>query len=276
MESDQPLVEEENPASFRVGCIGSEVKKSSRKEVDDTCKCRKGRCGCVFEKCRNLWNMSPKTDFVHRLEAGETQKLGLFGTSLSFHLAPNLRQSLQKKFGERAQIINLGLPGKASRTALEALESQVLPAVPDALLTEWAINDAHSYFHEPQALDAGITLQESRENLETLIQRVQAALPRSEILLMTTNPTFDAPGGAMRGRTARPLLEAFYEGVREVASARGLTLIDGEKFWNSLRLRDEALFRLLTPDGVHPTPRAWREQFVPFLEGALGISPEQP
>lgn len=220
--------------------------------------------------------MSFKIDFVRRLEAGEKRRLALFGTSLSFHLAPILRQSLRKRFGERVEVLNFGLSGKASRTALEVLESKVLPTAPDALLTEWAINDAHSFFHEPQALDAGIGLGQSRENLETIIERVQAALPRSEILLMTTNPTFDVPGGLMQGRTARPLLEAFYEGVREVASARGLTLIDGEKFWNSLRLRDEAQFCLWVPDGVHPTPRALREQFVPFLESAWGISPEQP
>lgn len=220
--------------------------------------------------------MNWKSKFIRRLEAGEKQKLAVFGTSLSSHLAPILRVSLRERFGEQVEVVNLGLPGKASRTAIQVLETRVLPAAPDALLIEWAINDAHSYFHEPQALDAGLSLEESRMNLETMIQQVQSALPGCEIMLMTTNPTFDVPGATMRGRTARPHLEAFYEVVREVASARGLTLIEGENFWNSLRLRDIGLFGSLLPDGVHPTPRALREHFVPFLEGALGISSEQP
>lgn len=219
--------------------------------------------------------MSWKSEFVYCLEAGKKQRLAVFGTSLSFHLAPILRVSLRERYGEQVEVVNFGLPGKASRTGVQVLKSKVLPAAPDALLIEWAINDAHSYFHEPQAFDAGIEIEESQRNLEAMIQGAENALPGCEIMVMTTNPTFDVPGSAMRGRTARPLLEAFYQGVREVASARGLTLVDGENFWNSLRLRDEALFRSFVPDGVHPTPRALREQFVPFLEGALGVSPEQ-
>ncbi len=218
--------------------------------------------------------MNEKPRFIQQLEAGEAQKLAVFGTSLSFHLAPILRGSLQRRFGERVEVVNIGLSGKASRTALEMLEDKVVRARPNALLTEWAINDAHSYFHEPQALDAGITLEESRANLQTLIERVQGELRECEILLMTTNPTFDAPTGSAQGAMARPQLKQFYQEVRELASARGLTLVDAEKFWDSLRLRDEALFRSLLPDGVHPMPKALREFVVPFIEEGWGIRGE--
>ena len=220
--------------------------------------------------------MNHQLRFVERLRAGEAQKLVVFGTSLSFHLAPILRVSLHNRFGEGAQIINAGLSGKASRTALDVVEEKVLKHTPDVLLMEWAVNDAHSYFHEPQARDAGITLEESRSNLEELIHRVQQAVPSCEIVLWTTNPAFDAPGSTARAGSARPQLEGFYQGVREVASARGLTLIDGEKFWNFLRSRDENLFRILVPDGVHPTPQALREHLVPFIEREWGIPSEQP
>lgn len=210
--------------------------------------------------------MTSQPRFVARLEKGEPQKLVVFGTSLSFHLAPILRLSLQKRFGEQAQVINSGLSGKASRTALTLLGEKVLKHSPDALLMEWAVNDAHSYFHEPDALDAGISLEESQGNLNGLINRVNVALPCCEILLWTTNPAFDAPSSSSQAGSARAQLEGFYQGVRAVASARGLTLIDAEKFWNSLRSRDEELFRTLVPDGVHPTPSALREHLVPFIE----------
>lgn len=220
--------------------------------------------------------MNHKPHFIEQLEAGQPQKLAVFGTSLSFHLAPILREALQKRFGEQVEVVNAGLSGKASRTALQMLETKVLRVAPDALLTEWAINDAHSFFHEPQALDAGISLKESRDNLETLVERVRIALPECEILLMTTNPTFDSPSGSAQGATARPQLREFYGGVRELASARGLRLIDAENFWNSLLVRDEPLFRSLVPDGVHPTPVALRECLVPFIEEQWEIQLKQP
>lgn len=212
-----------------------------------------------------------QTHFVARIVAGEAQSLVVFGTSLSYHLAPVLRPALQGHFGDLVSVINSGMAGCASRTALARLEEKVIKHKPNGVLMEWAINDAHDYHHELGALDQGISLQESRENLNALVSRLQTALPACEVILWTTNSTFDVQGSIMRGRSARPQLESYYQGIREVASARGLTLIDVEMFWYSLhqRLADE--FRTLIPDGVHPTPRALREHLVPFMLGELGV-----
>ncbi|RYZ77507.1 MAG: hypothetical protein EOP06_30325 [Proteobacteria bacterium] len=136
---------------------------------------------------------------------------------------------------------------------------------------EWAINDAHDYHHDPDALDQGISPTESRENLDALVSRVQAALPSTEIILWTTNITFDVEGSTMRGRSARPNLASYYEGIYEVGSARGLRVIAGEKFWDSIRERMGEDFCVLIPDGVHPTPKALREHLVPFLLEQLGV-----
>lgn len=213
-----------------------------------------------------------KPDFIERLERGERVTLVVYGTSLSFHLAPILRPFLEKQYGDRVQVVNSGLAGRASRTALQLLDDKVIRHRPDALLMEWAVNDAHDYFHEPDALDAGVAPDESRRNLETLVERVQAALPKCEILLWTTNPTFDASGSTMRSGSARPDLNLYYQGVREVAWARGLRVIDAETFWDSLRVSDESDFRALIPDGAHPTPKALRERLVPFLMREWGVS----
>ncbi len=209
--------------------------------------------------------------FIENLIEGRKQTLAIFGTSLSYHLAPVVRMSFQSVFGELVSVVNSGLAGRASRTGLASLYSRVLRHQPDALLLEWAVNDAHDYAHEPDALDAGISLNESRANLNVMISGVQTALPECEIVLWTTNPTFDAPDSSMRGASARPELEGYYHVVREVASARGLRLLDGENFWNSLRQRDEDVFRALIPDGVHPTPRALRQHLVPFLMRDWGV-----
>ncbi|BCM91065.1 hypothetical protein IAD21_02929 [Abditibacteriota bacterium] len=195
----------------------------------------------------------------------------IFGTSLSYHLAPILRPALQAYFGDLVSVINSGMAACASRTALACLEDKVIKHKPDTLLMEWAINDAHDYQHEPEALDAGISPAESRENLETLVARVEEKLPATEIILWTTNATFDVEGSIMRGRAARPDIDWYYQGVREVASARGLRLIDAEKFWDSTSERMGEEFLALIPDGVHPTPKALREYLVPFLLNELGV-----
>jgi lysophospholipase L1-like esterase len=209
--------------------------------------------------------------FSEKLVDGKAQTLVIFGTSLSYHLTPLMRSALQSRVGELASIVNSGMAGNASRTALAQLEEKVLKHKPDTLLMEWAINDAHDYQHDPGGVDQGISIQESRDNLEELISRVQSAFPETEIILWTTNSTDDVEGSTMRGRSARPELEGYYLAVREVASARGLRLIDGEKFWNSTREQMGNEFRTLIPDGVHPTPKALREHLVPFLLDELGV-----
>lgn len=213
------------------------------------------------------------TQFARNLLDGKAQTFLVFGTSLSFHLAPLLRLTLQPRFGALVKMVNSGLSGRASRTALSVLGDKVIAFYPDTILMEWAINDAHDFHHEPGALDQGISLEESRANLNELVSRAQSALPSTEILLWTTNPTFDTPTSSMRGGSARPDLEGYYHIVREVASARGLTLVDAENYWNSVRQRDENGFRTLIPDGVHPTPKALREHLVPFLLSEIGIPP---
>ena len=206
---------------------------------------------------------------VDNLLAGKAQKLTIYGTSLSYHLAPVLRMTFHARFGELISVINSGMSGCASRTGLQSLEDKVLRHKPDTLLMEWAINDAHDYHHVPGAIDQGISQEESRENLSALIERIESSSPNTEILLWTTNPTFDV--GAQVGRSARPELEGYYRGVREVASARGLRVIDAENFWNLMREHAEDMFRALIPDGVHPTPTALRAHLVPFLLEEMGV-----
>ena len=217
---------------------------------------------------------SKDTQIVQNLLERKQQKLAVYGTSLSYHLAPVLRMKLQSHFEGLIAVVNSGLSGRASRTGLASLYDRVLRHQPDTLLLEWAINDAHDYSHEPDALDAGITQAESRSNLNTLISGILTELPSCEIVLWTTNPTFDAPGSSMRGASTRPQLEGYYQGVREVASARRLRLIDAENFWDSLRQCDESEFRALIPDGVHPTPHALRQHLVPFIWDEFGVPAE--
>lgn len=206
--------------------------------------------------------------FIRRLQDGEAVTWVFYGTSLSYHLAPHLRDALRPRYGDALQLINAGMPAKASRTALDELDARVLCHSPGAVTLEFAVNDAYSYEEFPDGTrDKGITLEESRANLQALIERLQQTLPSCEITLQTTNPAYDAPGQTSCASSRRPQLERFYDAVRAVASARALRLFDAAALWNELRQTDPARFQASVPDGVHPTPAALRGFLVPrFLE----------
>lgn len=213
-----------------------------------------------------------KARFIQKLENAIPRKLAVFGTSLSFHLAPHLRDALTARFGDLIAVHNAGLSARASRSALDELETKVLNFAPDALMLEFAVNDAYNYENFPDdTRDKGISLAESRANLETLVARVQRALPACEILILTMNPAHDAPHNDNRSGSRRSELTAFYQSYRNVAREKGLALIDCHRFWSDLRAQDEARFQTLIPDGVHPTPTAIKEVLVPFLAREIGF-----
>jgi alpha-L-rhamnosidase/acyl-CoA thioesterase-1 len=216
--------------------------------------------------------MKESTQFIRNLEAGLHQTVVLYGTSLSYHLAPLLRDSLTSRYGELITIVNSGLSGKASRSGLRELEAKVLRHKPDALFLEFATNDSHDYSdYKGETIELGITPEESRSNLETLIESVQDQLPACEIILQTMNPTYDSPLSDSLGGSKRAALPEYFQGYRRVALARGLKLIDNYQIWQTLRDTDETRFKELIPDGVHPTPAAIRSVLVPHLLAELGL-----
>ncbi|RYF41166.1 MAG: SGNH/GDSL hydrolase family protein [Cytophagaceae bacterium] len=217
--------------------------------------------------------MNPKKPhFIEMLEHGSSQVLCVYGTSLSYHLTPHLRDALVGRYGERIKVINASISGKASRSGLENLQNRVISHSPDALMVEFAVNDAHTYFHDPQGIDAGITLSESRTNLEAILDMIQVTLPACELILQTTNPAWDPEGNQDKAMTRRPDLESFYEQYRAVAKARGLQLIDNHSIWAEIQSGDTDRFERLIPDGVHPTPEAIKAVLVPHILAQWAIS----
>jgi len=210
------------------------------------------------------------SEIARALNDGIPQMLCLYGTSLSDNMAPILREALRARYNELITVINAALSGQASRSGLEFLEERVLAAGPDAVLMEFAMNDAHTYEHAPGARDAGVDLAESAANLESLIDRVRATLPGCEIVVQTMNPAFDVPGNNLGG-SRRADLPAFYQGYREVAARKGVRLIDHFAVWRELAARDPERLRSLIPDGVHPSPRANREVVVPNILLEMGF-----
>lgn len=198
-----------------------------------------------------------------RLKAGENLKIVTYGTSLTAGggWVPQMKAALDAKFPGQIVLENTAKGGMTSEWGVENFDERVVAKKPDVLFLEFAVNDAVERFGIPEA--------KSRRNLESMIDRARRANPDIEIILQTTNPVLDRPKGH---DGHRPDLEKRFETVRKVASAKNTRLIDNEPAWRRLLETDEAAFRKLVPDGLHPTPEGYSEVVTPALLAALGIS----
>jgi lysophospholipase L1-like esterase len=210
------------------------------------------------------------SQLIQNLRAGQSQTVVTYGTSLTLPADwPNqLAAWLETEFPGQALLINRGLPSGSSQhqnpalDGLLQLESRVRSRNPDTVFLEFAVNDALA--------ERNISLEQSRDNLNTMIDRILSGHPDREIILMTMNPAWDPPGLFPAG-SARPNLAQYYQGYRDVAEERGLLLIDHHRNWTELRTANPTLFEQFIPDGVHPTPEALMQFVTPEMIRALTV-----
>jgi lysophospholipase L1-like esterase len=203
------------------------------------------------------------SQLIRNLRAGQSQTIVTYGTSLTrpAEWPEQLAAWLDAEFPGQAQVINRGIASMSSPEALARLDTLVLSQNPDTVFLEFAVNDALA--------DRNISLDESRDNLNTMIDRILAEGPMREIILMTMNPAWDSPLGSHA--TFRPNLAQYYQGYRDVAAERGLLLIDHYVHWVQLRDSDLAQFQQYIPDGVHPTAEALQQIVTPEIIRSLTI-----
>lgn len=143
---------------------------------------------------------------------------------------------------------DFGAPGRTSLYGLQNLDMP-LRMKPAVAVLEYGMNDAWP--------PAGISTTEFRSNIEAICAAFVAQSPATRVFLMTMNPAI-APGAS-----DVPNLLAYYQELRNVASAKGLGLIDVTPAWGvptSAQL----------PDGIHPTDAAIDAVLLPFLLATLG------
>ena len=195
---------------------------------------------------------------AQRLEAGERLHIVAYGTSLTEfgawvpELRPNPRPAL---FRPRDRLTKRGRHGVGTRWGLEHLEERVIAERPDVVLIEFAINDAF------EALD--VAPRESRALLEQMIERIEAALPDCEIILMTTNPT--------TGGYARRDLAPYYQAVRDVAGSAASCWSTPSPPGASSSSATGSTFDAYLPDGTHPSPKGDAAITTPRIHAALGL-----
>jgi lysophospholipase L1-like esterase len=204
------------------------------------------------------------SQLVTNLEAGKTQTVVTFGTSLTAGGAwvGQVKTALTNRYPGRVTVVNGAQSGMWSAWGVSNLETRVLARKPDTVFIEFAINDAFLKYATP--------VEAARKNLENMIDRIQAANPAAEIILMTMNPSVGGAG------EKRPELDRYYEMYREVARARKLLLIDHHRAWKEILEKDRARFDRLAPDGLHPNANGAREVIVPAILRALGVPAASP
>ena len=203
--------------------------------------------------------------FITALRAGTPQHVLIYGTSLSKGGAwvPQLQATFDARFPGLVTLTNSARGGQHSGWGATHVDSAVVALKPDVVFIEFAINDAVTRFD--------LSLDTIRRNVDTLLDRIAAGLPSSEVILQIMNPAF----GKAEGESAhRRNQDAYQQIYRDAAKRRGLLLVDHSVAWNHLLATEgEAAVKKLIPEGVHPNVEGWRRLVTPTLHRALDLAP---
>lgn len=208
-------------------------------------------------------SLSAQSKLAQNLKKGKVQTLVVYGTSIS-SMAPNgvlwveeVGNQLNRMFDNKLTVYNSGKSGQNSEWALANLSDSVLSRRPDAVIIEFATNDAVQRF--------GISIEQCRANTEKLILQIKEAFPECEVFLHT-------PCGYPLGKNAesRPTMQAYNKIYEELATLFNLIWID-----ESLELKRIAeeqgvpALKKYAGDGVHPTRKAALELIAPNVVSAI-------
>ena len=129
---------------------------------------------------------SAKTHFIERLQQGEQLKIAALGTSLTggtWRWFDVIVEWLDETYPNQVSYKNLGVGASASsyppgNSGLDKVK-ELAGFNPDVVFIEFAVNDAYNPYD--------ISIDESRENLESMITTLKNANPEVEIVLQTMN-----------------------------------------------------------------------------------------
>lgn len=200
-----------------------------------------------------------------QLQAGKHQTIVAYGTSLTAagSWVKQVQGALDHRYPQLATLVNSGGSGCWSQWGVDNLQERVLAHHPDAVIIEFAVNDAVARFN--------CSVQQSRTNLESMLTRILAGNPDCTIFLMTTTP---ADAYATGHFSHRENIAAYYDMYRAVARQRNLGLIDLYPRWLSLQQADKPTFTRYIPDSIHPSEEGCRSIVTPGVLSAFGIAAE--
>lgn len=204
-----------------------------------------------------------QSQLIKKLQKGETQTLVVYGTSIS-SMAPNgplwvqkVGDELNKKFKNKLTVYNSGRAGQNSEWALQHVSDSVLTKKPNAVIIEFATNDAVQRFN--------ISVEKCRQNTNKLISIIKETYPECEIFLHT-------PCGYPLGKNAesRPTMQAYNKVYEELAKELKIVWIDESH--ELIRIAKEMgipELKKYAGDGVHPTQKSALELMAPNVVKAI-------
>ena len=208
-----------------------------------------------------------KSKLVTNLEAGNPQVVVTYGTSITENGAwvIQVKAALEKQFPGLLTVINSGGSGQWSQWGVQHLDERVIAKNPDTVFIEFSINDSVERFKGSPDI--------AKANLLNIIERIEEALPKCEIILMTMTPGNKHPVGH---RSYRKNISAHYEMYRSVAKEKGLCLIDHYPNWIKLQKNNPELFKKYVPDTIHPTAEGNFNIVTPVILEHLGAGRSKP
>lgn len=199
------------------------------------------------------------SQLIANLASGKPQTIVTYGTSLTFGGAwvGQMKEALNQKYKGLITLHNSGKCSMWSKWGVENLDALVIQKKPDTVIIEFAVNDAFLAYKTSVA--------EARTNLLNMVERIQAAKPDTEIILMTMNP----PIGIHLDR--RPKIIDYVQMYRDVAKERRVCLIDNYPNWERIVREDPERYSKYVPDGIHPGAEGYRNVVTPVILRSLGL-----
>lgn len=139
---------------------------------------------------------------------------------------------------------------------------EVIAFNPAGVYIEFAVNDAYKPYN--------ISVDESRENLESMITTLIIANPEVEIILQTMNVVIDMPELNLLEAAKGSDLPEYLEMNGQVAKEKHLMLIDHHPNWvNYLKNEGRNAYIKIVTDGIHPGLEGYRIILLPELQKNL-------
>lgn len=162
-----------------------------------------------------------------------------------------LQEDLSITKGYEVEVINAGVNGDITTTAIHRLEQDVLRNKPDYVTIMFGVNDAGYYrpATDSMADTPRVTVEDFRVNLEVIVGAVQQI--GAKPVLVTPVPMNSAyahkdyPAYVENGLNF--LVDEYADTIRELAARSGLPLIDVHRAFSNDPETDK-----LVPDGIHP------------------------
>ncbi len=213
-----------------------------------------------------------KAQFIQQLEQGEKVKIAALGTSLTggtWRWFDVMKEWLDEGYPEQITYYNEGVGASATsyppgNSGLDKVKV-VAAYKPDVVFVEFAVNDSYKPYN--------ISVEQSRKNLESIINTLLESNPEVEVILQTMNVVIDMPELNMLESTKRSDLEKYLKMYREIASKRKLLLIDHYPNWRKFLETEgrDAYIKVVT-DGIHPNLEGYRKILLPELKEVLKLN----